>query len=646
MARLMRDLLAQSAREAFVGRQAELDMLATLLGDGPRVIFLHGIAGVGKSALLAVFGEQARASGATVISLDCRAIEPTERGFILELKTAIGGPVTDHAQAAHRLESLNHRVLICLDNYEVFRLMDTWLRQVFVPSLPDNVRVVIVGRDTPSHTWLTAAGWQDLVRTIPLDALSETEAVKLLTSTGTNEAAAQLINRFALGHPLALKLAAIVTKESRGTRGFSDSGFQRVFDELVRLYLADVDDPITRRALDAASVVRRITVSILQAMLPDTAPQDVFERLQQLPFVEKESDGLRLHELVQQAISNSLQATDPNRYQEYRRAAWQQLSSEARRSGSLGFWRYTADLLYMIANPVVREAFFPSGVQRFTVEPAEVADGPAILRTCKLHEPQQGYSSLKMWWDHLRDAFHVVKSQEGDVAGFYLMFDPALVDLTLLHKDPIAVSWWNHLGEDPVPAEQRVLFLRRWLSLEKGEQPGSVQATCWLDIKRTYMAMRPLLRRVYLTLADLSPYALVAQRLGFQPLTNETLLSSTTYSSAMLDLGPGSVDGWLARLGAAELCIEQELLDSQSHELVLDGNRVKLTRLEFEVFQYLYQRKGTAVSRASLVEDVWGWKHTGSNVIEAVMRTLRKKLGEKSESIETIRGLGYRFRSN
>jgi DNA-binding response OmpR family regulator len=98
-------------------------------------------------------------------------------------------------------------------------------------------------------------------------------------------------------------------------------------------------------------------------------------------------------------------------------------------------------------------------------------------------------------------------------------------------------------------------------------------------------------------------------------------------------------------LGAAELGIEPEILDTQSHELVLDGQRVKLTKLEFEVFRYLYTRKGTAVSRASLVEDVWGWKHTGSNVIEAVMRTLRKKLGDKSESIETIRGLGYRFRN-
>jgi dienelactone hydrolase len=63
------------------------------------------------------------------------------------------------------------------------------------------------------------------------------------------------------------------------------------------------------------------------------------------------------------------------------------------------------------------------------------------------------------------------------------------------------------------------------------------------------------------------------------------------------------------------------------------------------VFLYLYQHKDKAVTRPSLIEDVWGWKQTGSNVIEAVVRSLRKKLGSRASAIETIRGSGYRFRS-
>jgi len=66
--------------------------------------------------------------------------------------------------------------------------------------------------------------------------------------------------------------------------------------------------------------------------------------------------------------------------------------------------------------------------------------------------------------------------------------------------------------------------------------------------------------------------------------------------------------------------------------------------MEFEVFLYLYERENKPVTRVSLIEQVWGAKCTGSNVIEAVMRSLRKKLGDRAMAIETIRNVGYRFR--
>ncbi|HVG17694.1 MAG TPA: winged helix-turn-helix domain-containing protein [Blastocatellia bacterium] len=648
MTRLVKDLLDERASEAFVGRTDELKTLSGLLEDDLRVVFVHGIAGIGKSALLGAFADQARARGVVVVNLDCRAIEPTERGFLHELSAAIGDATNLFAQVPQLLKSMGGRVIVSLDNYELFRLMDTWLRQVFIPMLPDNVRIVLVGRDSPVLAWLTSPGWQGLVRTIPLGPLDEPEAVELLVRSATGQEDAHLVNRFARGHPLALKLAATVAMESRSPDAImATPGFQRVVEELMRLYLADVHDPLTRQALDAASVVRRITLSLLQAMLPDAAPQDAFERLQALPFVESEHDGLRLHELVQQAIATSLKAVDPSKYQDYRRSAWRQLSTESRRTGLRDLWRYTADLLYIIENPVVREAFFPTGARQYVVEPARAEDSAAIQEISKLHEPARAASLIEMWWRRAPQAFHVVRDHDGKVAGFYLMFDPATINPTYFDDDPIAGQWWNHLRDDPVPGNQRALFLRRWLSRKHGEKSSPVQAACWLDIKRTYMEMRPHLRRVYITVSDLAKYAPVAQKLYIQPLlAGEIKLDGRVYNSAMLDLGPSSVDGWLARLAAAELGVEEAAsIDMQAHELLLDGKRVKLTKLEFEVFLYLYQRKGQAVTRASLIEDVWGYKHTGSNVVEAVVRSLRKRLGSKASAIETIRGSGYRLGS-
>ena len=88
-----------------------------------------------------------------------------------------------------------------------------------------------------------------------------------------------------------------------------------------------------------------------------------------------------------------------------------------------------------------------------------------------------------------------------------------------------------------------------------------------------------------------------------------------------------------------------DILDTDARELVVDDRRVGLTPLEFAVMHYLHQREGKAVSRTSLIEDVWRYKYdVGSNVVDAVVKTLRKKLGKHSGIIETVPGYGYRFR--
>ena len=52
------------------------------------------------------------------------------------------------------------------------------------------------------------------------------------------------------------------------------------------------------------------------------------------------------------------------------------------------------------------------------------------------------------------------------------------------------------------------------------------------------------------------------------------------------------------------------------------------------------------LSRDLLLSDVWGYSYTGgSNVVEAVVRSLRKKLQERAACVETVSGVGYKFRS-
>ena len=110
-----------------------------------------------------------------------------------------------------------------------------------------------------------------------------------------------------------------------------------------------------------------------------------------------------------------------------------------------------------------------------------------------------------------------------------------------------------------------------------------------------------------------------------------------------LDLGPASVDGWLGRLIADDLQLDDELLDEHQRQLVIDGARSDLTPLEFDLLRYLLDREGLIVERRAILRDVWGTDWTGgSNVIETVVSALRRTLGRHAAIIETVRGVGYR----
>lgn len=643
----VQDLLDRQAAGSFAGRREELHQLQEVLSpDGPVVVYLHGLAGIGKSRLLTEFVKQARTQGATVVHLDCRDIEPTVSGLLSELAFATGGSYGSAGAIAGRLGGIGARVIVALDTYEVFRLMDTWLRQVFLPMLPDNVRFLLCGREAPVAAWISGPGWQGLFREMRLESLASDEAAEFLCRAGVPPEDAKSLDRICHGHPLALTLAASL-RQTGADIAMSAGIEQRVVEYLSGLFLTDITDPQTRRALEASSVVRRVTLPALNALLPGTSPHDAHERIRALPFVQADRDGLRIHDAVREAIASTLRASDPQQHRAYRRSAYRFFMNELATAPASDLWRYTADLLYVLENPSVREAFFPSGAQQYVVEPAQPEDAPAIADIIDRHENEIAAQSLKKWLVSALATFSVARAPSGAIAGFYCAFDPGQVSKKLLREDPITSAWMDQLEQHPIPRQQRALFLRRWLSADHGEAPSPAQAACWIDLKRKYVELRPQLRRVYITLRDFTPYAAAAQQLCFSILDRvDVQAGDDRYHSAVLDFGVASVDGWLARLVAAELGVEDDgLLDSMARQLVIDGKRIALTKLEFGVMEFLTQRAGQAVPRSTLLEQVWEQSYDGgSNVVDVVVRALRKKLGSKASIIESVHGIGYRMR--
>jgi hypothetical protein len=626
-----------------VGRVPERAFLHQVLGaEGPLVAFVHGIGGVGKSTLLEAFAGEARARGAIVVRLDCGAIEPTARGFLDAIETATGGALATAEDAAARLASLGGRVVLILDRYEVLRPLDLWLQQTLVPALDERVRVVFGGREPPMTGWPTAMG--PLFRSLQLGNLPRDDAETILRQNGVEGDDLERINRIARGHPLSLRLAASALVAGP-TLDHEASTITAIVGELTELYLARLD-PLTRRALDAASVVRRPTLSLMAAMLPDTAPQDTFERLRTLPFVELSNDGLVIHDTVREVVAAYLRASDPDRSRRYRIAAWRQLRDEVTRATSHEMWRYTADLLYILENPAVREAFFPTSEHLYFVDPATEADWPAIHEIAVAAEPPEAVGILEDWWRRLPDAFWAARDGAGKVVGFTVMPQIDQVPRALFDADPLARIFRDHVRRLPVPRGQRVLTLRFQFAHPDDPNQALIIAALILDVKRQYMELRPELRRIYSVLPELYGPSSPWTRLGFRTVLDAPVMfGGVAYYAHVLDFGPASVDGWLTRIVATELQVEDDsILDIAQHQLVLGDRRVPLTKLEFDVFQYLYERPGSVVERAALLRDVWGYDYAGgSNVIEALVKSLRRKLGDRSAAIETVRGLGYRF---
>ena len=86
------------------------------------------------------------------------------------------------------------------------------------------------------------------------------------------------------------------------------------------------------------------------------------------------------------------------------------------------------------------------------------------------------------------------------------------------------------------------------------------------------------------------------------------------------------------------------LLNLDEHAVFADGEKVVLTFKEFELLKIFMESPGRVFSRDALLEKVWGADYYGeTRTVDVHIGTLRTKLGECGEYIETIRGVGYRM---
>lgn len=85
-------------------------------------------------------------------------------------------------------------------------------------------------------------------------------------------------------------------------------------------------------------------------------------------------------------------------------------------------------------------------------------------------------------------------------------------------------------------------------------------------------------------------------------------------------------------------------VDFSGRIVTIDGERVDMTPKEYDLFFYMCRNKGIALTRETLISKVWGYDFFGDDrTLDTHIKLLRKSLGEYSNMIVTLRGVGYRF---
>ena len=87
---------------------------------------------------------------------------------------------------------------------------------------------------------------------------------------------------------------------------------------------------------------------------------------------------------------------------------------------------------------------------------------------------------------------------------------------------------------------------------------------------------------------------------------------------------------------------ENFLFNPKKGELSIDGKIIELTRREIQFLEFMFKNKGIIFSREKLLNEVWGFDFDGDDrVVDTLVRRIRKKIGNYSFLLKTIRGMGY-----
>lgn len=348
-----------------VGRKSEKEVFLQLLNDGSRsckIVNIYGTAGIGKSTLLDEFREEAARFGADAVSVDGESILAEPASFCEQIRKELKLPqrsdsdddaLLEHCYEAIRNKTEQGRVVLFIDAYERFEMLDPWIRDVFLKRLQAKLLVVIAGRTPLPEPWLLSPVWRQQLVRMPLQELTADDVSRYAWNNGIMED--EQIRRlwgFSKGHPLMMSLAVFLSQQGEsGEWNSHDDSLPYVVEQWMR----EVSDEEMRVLIEAAAILRHFNQDGLSAVLGYSVTASEFRRLIRYSFVRRMNAGFTIHALMREAVCRDLLLRAPRRYAELRERGLQHYYAKLMSSDKINAASNEAvELMYYLGDALVR----------------------------------------------------------------------------------------------------------------------------------------------------------------------------------------------------------------------------------------------------------------------------------------------------
>lgn len=481
------DRLAVAQRRNFVGRKSELELFQSALLDTEAtvsVFYIYGPGGIGKTTLLDEYIQIASANVIPSFRIDGRNMEPTPSGFTIALNQELG--IEQGASALEAIAGLAPCLLV-VDTAELLQPIETWLRNWFLPRIPESVTVVIASRTPPASEWRTDPGWSELTHIVSLRNLRPDECQRYFEIRNIAESHQQVVLEFTHGHPLALSLVADVLAQGDDLSQFDPRNDPNLVKLLLDRFTRQVPGVEHRAALEICAHMRATTEALLADTLETKDPHGLFQWLRGLSFIEQGKDGLFPHDLARDVLDADLRWRNPERYMEMHHKVRKHIIRRLHELEGIDQQRAFFDLLYLHHNSAIMRPFYDwDSLGKVFSERTTAEDFPAIVEMVRRHEGDTSARIAEYWLEQQPQAFSSFRSISGELLGFSASLILKEMREQDARVDPaIAAAWQFTQRQAPIRPDEVMLHHRFGMDRDAYQLPSPamnmISMRCLLD---------------------------------------------------------------------------------------------------------------------------------------------------------------------